>query len=38
MRWNWQLQDWTSFQFDMARLKEAEKRLLKNSGVVVGSM
>ncbi|WP_122040262.1 Fic family protein [Asaia bogorensis] len=38
MRWNWQLQDWTNFQFDRAGLEEAEKRILKGSGVVVGSM
>jgi len=35
---NFQLQDWRCFQFDRARFEGAEKRLLKGSGVVVGSV
>jgi len=38
MAWNWQLSDWTRFAFDEERLRDAEARFLKGSGVVVGSM
>jgi Fic family protein len=38
MRWNWQLSDWPNFGFDPTRLRAAEERFLKGSGVVVGTM
>ncbi|WP_232491473.1 Fic family protein [Novosphingobium kaempferiae] len=38
MRWNWQLPDWPNFGFDPSRLRVAEERFLKGSGVVVGTM
>jgi Fic family protein len=38
MRWNWQLADWLSFGFDPTRLRVAEERFLRGSGVVVGTM
>ncbi|AXB78900.1 Fic family protein [Novosphingobium sp. P6W] len=38
MRWNWQLIDWPNFGFDPTRLRAAEERFLRGSGVVVGTM
>lgn len=38
MRWNWQLIDWPNFGFDRTRLRAAEERFLRGSGVVVGTM
>ena len=38
MRWNWQLADWPKFGFDPTRLRAAEERFLRGSGVVVGTM
>lgn len=38
MRWNWQLTGWPNFGFDPTRLRVAEERFLKGSGVVVGTM
>lgn len=38
MLWNWRLSDWTQFAFDAANLRDAEARLLKGAGIVIGSM
>ena len=38
MLWNWQFSDWPRFSFDQVRLRDAEERFLKGSGVIVGSM
>lgn len=38
MLWNWQLSDWPRFTFDEPPLRDAEARVLRGAGVVIGSM
>ena len=38
MLWNWQLSDWPDFRFDSTRIRAAEERFLKGSGVVIGAL
>lgn len=38
MLWNWQHHDWPDFRFDSTRIREAEERFLKGSGVVIGAL
>lgn len=38
MRWNWQQPGWPNFTYDPARLRVAEERFTRGSGVIVGAL